>query len=338
MLALTRTIHPQNCSAIGCSILVFDKNDEALSLIKSLARVGDIITPEKNELTIAESIAQIDVTQSDICAVFLSEEFMGEGLSGFDIAEKIHAIKSCIPLFMRLTGLRSMSDLTARQRQTITAAYSTCKPGQFKKITNSFLYGLYFPNQLVNIFSEAGLFTLNTVIKHCEIISSRPFLIYDHTLAAEYTSMLPIQLPFGNGTITFSISEHDTLNLIKNEHTALKIDQTSVDHCNQLISEITNQYWGKVRRMCELSYGNAYHRPPINVPIVVNHKLKYINFGNHTPQLCFRYLLIRDHLVPEAISVEFKIIFSTILRPKDFCELMSSGEERQGDDGYESFL
>jgi hypothetical protein len=336
MLALTRTIHPSNC-AIGCTILVYDHNDEAISLIKALSLDSTVKIPEQEEISIIDSITQLELTHSDICAIFLSEEFDSNGVTGFDIAEKIHQEKSNIPIFMRLAGSRTRNDLPTAHRLSITGYYNACDPEQLKKITKDFLYGFYFPNKLVRIFMEAGLFTLTAAIKHCEIKQSRPFLIFDYNLATEFTSILPVQLPFGNGSLTFSINEDDTLNLIKNEHTALNKDQTSIDHCNQFISEITNQFWGNVRRMSELNYGSNQLRASVNIPIIVNHKRNRINFGNHTPQLCFRYLLIRDHLIPEGISVEFKIILNTLLRPKDFCEINPTPDSSQEDDQFESF-
>jgi hypothetical protein len=338
MQALTRIIHPKDCSAIGCSILVYDNDDEAVNLIETLSSEGKIETSEQDGISILESIALSDLTQSDICAVFLSENFDSDGLTGFHIAAKIHRLRSNIPIFMRLDGQRTINDIPTEHRQLITGCYNTCDPAQLKKITDSFLYGYFFPNRLVDILLDAGLFTLKSAIKHCEIRPSRPFLIYDYTLAAEFTSILPIQLPFGNGSLTFSINENDALTLIKNEHTSLQKDQFSIDHCNQLISEITNQFWGKVRRMCAPVYGRDQLRSPVYIPLVVNHKMKYINFGNNTPQLCFRYLLIRDHLIPEGISVGFKIIFNSILRPNDFCELRAISENPNKDDNFESFL
>lgn len=60
MLALTRTIHPISCSAIGCTILVYDKNDEAVELIKSLSADGTVVTPEQEDMDILETIAQLN--------------------------------------------------------------------------------------------------------------------------------------------------------------------------------------------------------------------------------------------------------------------------------------
>lgn len=335
MLALTRTIHPRNCTAVGCSILVYDNDEEAINLIKTLSIEGPIKTPDQENIGIADYISQIDLTQSDICAIFFAEEFDSEGLTGFDIAAQIHEKKSNIPIFMRLTGKRTINDLPSEHRRIITGCYNACDPAQLKKITDSFLYGLFFPNRLVHILIEAGQYTLASALKNCEIRNSRPFLVYDYSLATELTSILPIQLPFGNGSLTFSINQQDSINLIANEHTALEKEQTSIDHCNQFISEITNQYWGKVRRMCEMAYGSEQNRATVSIPIIVNHKMNYINFGNHTPQLCFRFLLIRDHLIPEGISVEFKIIFNTLLCPTDFCELPD--DQGQDDINFESF-
>ena len=145
MLALTRTIHPSSCSAIGCTILVYDKNDEAVDLIKSLSADGTIAVPEHENKGILETLAQLSLTQSDICAVFLSEEFASEGLTGIEIASLIHSTKSNIPIFMRLAGSRTLSDLPQYSRKAITGYYNTDTPERLKKITEHFLYGFFSP-------------------------------------------------------------------------------------------------------------------------------------------------------------------------------------------------
>ena len=144
MLALTRTIHPINCSAIGCTILVYDKSDQAVDLIKSLSADGAIVVPEQEDQGILATIAQLGLTQSDICAVFLSEEFDSDGLTGLEIATRIHSAKSNIPIFMRLSGTRTLNDVPLEQRQAITGYYNTNDPERLKKLPTIF-YMVLFP-------------------------------------------------------------------------------------------------------------------------------------------------------------------------------------------------
>lgn len=336
METLSKTVLLSECSAIGCNILVYDNNDEALTLIKSIAADGNIIVPKKEAINIINLIQNADLNATDICAIFLTEEEDEEGHTGFDIAKKIHETRSNIPIFMRLRPGRSVINLQTDERRLIAGCYCTSDPQQLKDYTNKFLYGFYFPTKLIDIFTSAGLEVLTSAVKGCEVQEAKPFLVYDHFINTEYTSILPVQFSFGNGILTLLIKEEDSLALVKNGHTALNCDQTSNDHLNQLISEVMNLFWGKVRLSCEMTYGSAHERAPVNIPIVVNHKKNYINFGNNTPQLCFRYVLLRDASVLDPIIVEFKMMFNSVLRPKDFPEVTPSTELKD-DDFFEFF-
>ena len=77
---------------------MYDKSDQAVDLIKSLSADGAIVVPEQEDQGILATIAQLGLTQSDICAVFLSEEFDSDGLTGLEIATRIHSAKSNIPI------------------------------------------------------------------------------------------------------------------------------------------------------------------------------------------------------------------------------------------------
>lgn len=324
MQTLNKTVLLNGCSAIGCNILVYDTDDDALNLIKAIAAEGNIVVPKKSAIDILTLIQNTDLDATDICAIFLTEDQDENGLCGFDIAKEIHRARSNVPIFMRLRNGGSINDLNISQRQLIAGCYCTSEPEQLKNYTDKFLYGFYFPTKLVDIFTSAGTSVLNSTFKGCEVREAKPFLVYDHFINTEYTSILPVQFSFGNGVLTLLIKEDDAVALIDNGHTSLNKDQVNNDHLNQLISEVMNLYWGKVRRSAEVTYGSEQERSPVNIPIVVNHKKKYINFGNNTPQLCFRYVLLRDASTLDPIIVEFKMMFNSVLRPKDFPEKVTS--------------
>ncbi|TVZ41687.1 chemotaxis phosphatase CheX-like protein [Alteromonadaceae bacterium 2753L.S.0a.02] len=337
MQTLSKTVHPSSCTSIGCNILVYDTDEDALALIRSIAAEGNLVVPKKGISDVSELLSRAEFYHPDICAIFLTEELDENGLSGFDIAMQIHQSRTNVPIFMRLLPGRGINDLNVDQRRRIASCYSTSEPEKLKNYTDKFLYGFYFPNALVDIFVKTGATVLSATFKGCEIRESKPYLVYDHLITTEYTSLLPVQFTFGNGILTFHIKEEDAIALIANEHTALSSTQTTNDCLNQLISEVMNQYWGKVRYECESQYSKEEQRNPVSIPIVVNHKQNYINFGNHTPQLCFRYILLRDSSLPQPIIVEFKMMFNSVLRPSDFPERNDSKSEIDDSDYFELF-
>lgn len=337
MQTFSKTVHPSSCTAIGCNILVYDTNEDAVALIRSIAAEGNLVVPKKDVCDVSKLVSCEEFSNTDICAMFLTEELDEHGLSGFDIAMQIHKSRSNVPIFMRLLNNRSINDLDIEQQKRIAGCYSTSEPEKLKNYTDKFLYGFYFPNDLVDIFVKAGSSVLNTAFKGCEIREAKPYLVYDHLITTEYTSILPVQFTFGNGTLTLHLKEADAQSLIANDHTALDSSQTSNDCLNQLISELMNLYWGKVRYESESKYSLDEQRNPVSIPVVVNHKRNYINFGNHTPQLCFRYVLLRDASLLEPIIVEFKMMFNSVLRPADFIENKAPKANIDDSDFFELF-
>ncbi len=323
--------------SINSNILVCDRDNAALDLIRSIAKTSTIMVPKHNAVDILGWIQHTNFSGTDICAIFVSEEKDENGMSGFELTKLIGRNRSSIPIFMRLSNGRTMRDLTASQKALIAGCYSKDNPEKLKEYTDKFLYGFYFPNALVNIFEESGRQVLQTVFKGSEVRESKPFLVYDHQITTEFTSLLPVQFSFGNGVITFFIKEEDILSLIIGEHTALKKEQTSNTHVDQLISEVMNLFWGKVRKASDELFAECDNQKVINIPLVVNHKKNYISFGNRAPQLCFRYIIIRDVSIPEPVIVEFKVMFNSLLQAKDFVLKNEPDSPNLGDGEFEFF-
>ena len=319
-----------------CNILVYDSNPQSIEQMKSILVQCNLFKPKTDNLLLL--LEHTNLQESDICALFLCESEDENGLTGFDIAKIVHRSRTNIPIFMRLDGNRTLTDLLPKQRSLIAGCYNLEHPEELKHYTDKFLYGFYFPNVLIDIFLNSGIEVLKNTFRSCEIKFSKPFLLYDHIIDTEYTSILPVQFSFGNGILMFLMKEDDALRLIANEHTALKKSQTNCDYLNQLVSEVMNLYWGKVRQHCDATFGECPEKTSVNIPLVVNHKKNYINYGNHVPQLCFRYILFQDASIPEPFLLEFKFLFSNILNPNNFTTATpNKWEANDADTGFEMF-
>ena len=67
-------------------------------------------------------------------------------------------------------------------------------------------------------------------------------------------------------------------------------------------------------------------RSTAQVPIVINHKHKYISFGSENPQLCFRYTLL-DEKNGHVISIYQRFVFNLNWSPEDFKEIQTSVDD-----------
>jgi len=58
----------------------------------------------------------------------------------------------------------------------------------------------------------------------------------------------------------------------------------------------------------------------VQVPLIVNHKHKYISFGSENPQLCFRFNLA-DPVTGGATTLYARFVFNLSWSPDDFREI-----------------
>jgi hypothetical protein len=88
---------------------------------------------------------------------------------------------------------------------------------------------------------------------------------------------------------------------------------------NDLLSEITNLIWGafKNRYIGDLAGAGA---TSVQVPLLINHKHKYISFGTENPQLCFRFTL-SDPASGRAATVYARFVFNLSWSPDAFREI-----------------
>jgi hypothetical protein len=86
---------------------------------------------------------------------------------------------------------------------------------------------------------------------------------------------------------------------------------------NDLVGETTNLVWG--------AFKNRFLATPgapsgTRVPMIVNHKHKYISFGTQNPQLCFR-INLTNTTTWSAATLYARFIFNLTWAPEQFEEL-----------------
>ena len=59
----------------------------------------------------------------------------------------------------------------------------------------------------------------------------------------------------------------------------------------------------------------------VQVPLIVNHKQRYISFGSDNPQLCFLYTLTDDS--GATIRIYQRFVFNLAWSPEDFREIVN---------------
>jgi hypothetical protein len=88
---------------------------------------------------------------------------------------------------------------------------------------------------------------------------------------------------------------------------------------NDILSEVTNLIWGAFKNRY-IGARDGIKSANIQVPLIINHKRKYISFGSGNPQLCFRYTLTDDVAGTKTVLYE-RFIFNLSWSPDDFKEI-----------------
>jgi hypothetical protein len=88
---------------------------------------------------------------------------------------------------------------------------------------------------------------------------------------------------------------------------------------NDLLSEITNLIWGSFKNRY-IGDEQTCSGPQVQIPLIVNHKHKYISFGTENPQLCFRFTLT-DAISGHASTLDARFIFNLSWLPEGFKEI-----------------
>nr|WP_269783410.1 chemotaxis protein CheX [Marinibactrum halimedae] len=131
--------------------------------------------------------------------------------------------------------------------------------------------------------------------------------------------MIPLESSWCKGYMMIQTTDEDISNVIRSGNTSLpsKINNESLD-VNQLLNEITNVIWGRIKSQFFTEEHNAdVGGSSIQVPILVNHAKKFISFGATEPQLCFTYTVEDTQNRYKPFTLNQKIIFNLSWMPEN---------------------
>lgn len=305
-------------------VLVHDCSRENETAIKQFC--------DNNQLVALKSSCDnvLDVLRSyvDLGGVFLSEDLDGEPGGGIKLGEEIHRIRPELPIFLRVN---SSSSSIEDPKKSFCATYTIEDIDSLKGIINEYIFCTFYPNALIRGIEEITCETLQNFFEDVDISVSAPYLVKDRIIFGELFSLIPVESCWCKGYMTLQSEECNVRQMVKAE----KLNDEAADSenfrvINDVLSEITNMAWGTIRNRF-ISENCPVSDVRTQVPIIVNHKNKYITFGTNTPQLCFKYTLTRDE--GASFSLYIKFVFNLHWEPEKFSEnqpsvneLVTSGE------------
>ena len=261
----------------------------------------------------------------DLGAILYADNYGASPEENAEIALRIHTIRPELPIILRRETGASLDGIGDSLRHVFCAAYNADHMDRLKEIVDEYIFSLYYPCALVRGISEITENILSAQFKDLTTRWDTPCIVRDKVIFGEVFSLIPLESSWCRGYMMLQTEEAPILDALDGPEVERNFRQV-----NNLLGEITNLIWGAFKN--RYIGDSAAAGSSIQVPLIINHKHKFISFGTENPQLCFLYTLT-DESGSKSIRLFQRFIFNLSWSPEDFreivhdtAELVESGE------------
>ena len=308
-------------------VLVLDECAAHANIIKDYCNSNNLVglKVRKNRLM---SVLRSNI---DLGAILYAETYGANAEENAEIALRIHAVRPELPIILRRESAATLDDIPESIRRIYCGAYTTGDMSALDKVLDEYIFSLVYPNALVRGITEITENVLSTQFKTLSITWDTPYIVRDRVIFGEVFSLIPLESAWCRGYMMLQTEEESILKLINTDGC---FPAAGFREVNSLLGEVTNLIWGAFKNRyigdtqvtAASSATAATAGNLIQVPIIVNHKNKYISFGTENPQLCFFYTLTDDK-TGLSIRLYQRFIFNLSWSPEDFQEISHDSSE-----------
>ena len=293
-------------------ILVLDNSAEHAPLIKRFCDENNLV-PLKVRNGSVMSVLQTNI---DLGGILYSEDYGGSATRNMEIAAKIHSTRPELPIILRREKRATLDDLSEQARHTFCAAYVAQDMVALRKVIDEYIFCLMYPNALLRGIAEITESVLKTQCKALNVYMETPYIVRDRVIFGELFSLIQLESSWCRGYMMLQTEEAPFIELLGGQAGGSTVTFRDV---NDLLSEITNLIWGAFKNRYIGDMGTRA-AAQVQVPLIVNHKHKYISFGTENPQLCFRFTLT-DPESGRSTAIYARYVFNLSWSPDDFQEI-----------------
>ncbi len=300
----------EDAAKLVSKVLILESDPAAVERLKAFCDAHDLVGLRAQ----ADTVLAVLKSNVDLGGIFLAEEH------GFALARSIHVLRPELPIFLRQ---REAAPLPDADRGVVRATWTTATVDELAPVIAESIFCLVYPNALVRGISEISVAALQALFRDKVVQCEAPYIVRDRIIYGEVFTLIPLESSWCRGYMMLQ-SEEDAMRAA----IGLEDDDPEVTfrELNNTLGEATNLIWGAFKnRYINYSDGAAHLT---QIPIVINHRHRYISFGSQDPQLCFRYSLIDPAKPDEApVQVRQRFIFNLAWSPDDFKENKTSVED-----------
>lgn len=300
-------------------VLVLDNSPDHSDAIKQFCDENNLVglKVQKNNLL---SILRSNI---DLGAILYSENYGDTPEENTEIALMIHSVRGELPLILRRDNEATLDDLPAELQRVFCAAYVASNMAALRTVIDEYIFCLVYPNALVRGISEITSSVLSNQFKiNATTLVETPYIVRDRIIFGEVFSLIQLESSWCRGYMMLQTEEQPILDFIARSHP--DGDPPDFRAANSFLGEVTNLIWGSFKNRYIGDAAAAASK--IQVPLIVNHKHKYISFGTDNPQLCFLYILT-DEASGRSVKLYQRFIFNLNWSPEDFKEIICDVDE-----------
>ena len=304
----------QEAAQLVSKVLVLNDDVEVRGHIKAFCEAHHLI-PVKPQPGAVLSVLKSNV---DLGAIFLSENYAGEGENSLDLACAIHDIRPELPIFLRREHLSHLDDLSETYRGIFTAAYTTATIDELGALIAKSIFSFQFPNALVRGIAEITKATLENQFKDVEVRTEAPYMVRDRIIYGELFTLIPLESTWCRGYMMIQTEEAPLLGYVENGRTHIAREPANFRDINHVMGEATNLIWGAFKNRFISDEPVDWRQS--QVPLIVNHQHRYISFGSEDPQLCLRYTVLDPFGKVAPLVIYQRFVFNLSWAPEKFKE------------------
>ncbi|MEW6341078.1 MAG: chemotaxis protein CheX [Paraburkholderia sp.] len=262
----------------------------------------------------------------DLGAILVSESYGGSIEESTAIALRIHAERPELPIIIRRESSAARDGLPEALDAVVCGAYVASDPASLRKVIDEYIFNREYPNALVRGIAELTSTVLSGLFSDLSVETDAPCIVRDRVIFGEVFSLIPLESSWCRGYMMIQAAEQPILDLLSRREMA----EGAADFrdLNSLLGELTNMIWGAFRNRY-VGDANGLSHSQVQVPLLINHKQKYISFGSESPHLCFTYRLT-DEQSGRVVKLHQRFAFSLSWSPEDFQEFEQSADDSVG--------
>jgi Chemotaxis phosphatase CheX len=305
-------------------VLILDESPEHLQSLKRFCDQAGLVGLKARR----SSILSVLRTNIDLGAILLAENYADSIQDTAHIALEIHGARPELPLIMRREAQATLEDLPEPVQRAVCAAYVASDMDALHRVIQERVFCLTYPNALLRGIAEIIRSVLGAQFPSTTILVGSHYIVHDRVIQGELFSLMYLESSWCRGYMMLQ-AEEEPLLALAGQVTEKAVGARGFRALNDLVSETTNLIWGAFKNRF---LGNPAAPSSTRVPMIVNHKHKYISFGTQNPQLCFR-INLTNTTTWNAATLYARFIFNLDWAPEQFQEvshklegLMDAGE------------